>query len=63
LYSILENEIVPLYYSERTKDNIPLGWISRMKESIRTLAPQFNTRRMLKEYMDLMYKPAMKKES
>jgi len=30
-----------------------------IKESLRTLAPQFSTRRMLKEYMSQMYLPEM----
>jgi starch phosphorylase len=38
---------------------MPNEWIARMKESIRTLAPQFCTRRMVKEYMTDLYRPAM----
>jgi starch phosphorylase len=49
LYEVLETQIVPLYF-ERGQDGIPHGWIERSKESIRTLAPQFSTRRMLKDY-------------
>lgn len=60
LYDTLENEIVPLYYQLRSSDNLPGDWISRMKESIRTLSPHFSTRRMVKEYLDKMYLPAMK---
>jgi len=59
LYATLENEIIPLYYEDRSADDLPLGWISRMKESIRTIAPLFSTRRMLKEYAQKMYLPAM----
>ena len=59
LYDILENEIVPLYYEQRSADNLPADWIARMKENIRTLAGQFSTRRMLKEYMTQMYEPAI----
>lgn len=62
LYSILENEIIPLYYSERNRNNLPTGWISRMKDTIRTLGPQFNTRRMLNEYLESLYKPALNQE-
>ena len=58
LYTTLEKEIVPLYY-DRSADNLPLEWIARMKESIRTLAPQFSTRRMVKEYMNALYLPAL----
>jgi starch phosphorylase len=59
LYDTLENEIIPLYYNNRAADGLPSEWIARMKESIRTLAPQFSTRRMLKEYITGMYVPAM----
>jgi starch phosphorylase len=62
LYDTLENEIIPLYYENRV-DGVPTGWIERVKESIRTLAPQFSMRRMLKEYLDQAYLPAMDKKS
>ena len=59
LYDILENEIIPLYYVERSGDNLPVEWIAHMKESMRTLGPQFSMRRMVKEYYDGLYIPAM----
>ncbi len=60
MYQTLENEIIPLYYNERDANNIPVKWVQRMKESMRTITPQFSTRRMLKEYVDKLYLPAMK---
>ncbi len=57
LYDTLENEIVPLYYDKRSMDGLPHGWLNKMKESIRTLAPQFSTRRMLTEYLGQAYFP------
>jgi starch phosphorylase len=63
LYDRLEKDIVPLYYANRTTDNIPTGWVARIKESIRTLAPQFSTRRMVREYLDQMYIPSMQPEA
>lgn len=60
LYDTLENEIIPLYYLERSSDGLPGEWLARMKESIRTLAPQFSMRRMVKEYVDRLYLPVMK---
>jgi len=60
LYETLENEIIPLYYEERSSDGLPGEWIARMKESIRTLAPQFSMRRMVKEYVERLYLPAMR---
>ncbi|OGO38123.1 MAG: alpha-glucan phosphorylase [Chloroflexi bacterium RBG_16_57_11] len=59
LYDTLEKEIVPLYYQLRSSDGLPEEWISRVKESIRTIGPQFSMRRMLREYLDRMYIPAM----
>ncbi len=58
LYDILEHEIIPLYYRERSADGLPGDWIERMKESIRTLSPQFSVRRMVKEYTECMYFPS-----
>ncbi|HWQ47231.1 MAG TPA: alpha-glucan family phosphorylase [Longilinea sp.] len=60
LYSTLENDIVPLFYNNRSAENYPVEWIKWMRQSIRTLAPQFSTRRMVKEYMTKMYEPALK---
>jgi glycogen phosphorylase len=55
LYETLEKEIIPMYYQERSPDGLPREWISRIKESIRTLAPQFSTARMVKEYTRRLY--------
>jgi starch phosphorylase len=63
LYDTLENEIVPLYYNLRSSDNLPGDWIVRMKDSIRTLAPQFSMRRMVKEYIEQMYVPAIQTQN
>ncbi len=59
LYETLENEIVPLYYDQRSADGLPSDWIARMKESIRTLGGQFSTYRMVTEYMSEVYEPAI----
>jgi glycogen phosphorylase len=56
LYSILEQEIVPTYY-ERGSDGIPHAWIALMKEAIRTCAPEFSMKRMVKDYTTKFYVP------
>lgn len=53
LYETLEKEIAPLFY-ERS-EGLPLGWIARMKHCIQSLAPQYNTDRMVKEYTNKFY--------
>jgi len=57
LYSLLENEIVPLYY-ERDRDGVPHRWIGFIKEAISSVMPAFCAQRMLKEYTERMYLPA-----
>jgi len=61
LYETLEKEIIPLYYGERDANDMPVKWVQRVKESMRTITPQFSTRRMLKEYVERLYLPAMNK--
>jgi starch phosphorylase len=57
LYELLESEIVPAFYT-RTSDGVPRAWLQRMKRSISTLTPFFNTNRMLQEYVERCYRPA-----
>jgi glycogen phosphorylase len=53
-YSVLEKQIVPLYY-DRDADGIPHRWVAMMKRSIATLVPQFNSDRMVAEYAERIY--------
>ena len=59
LYHTLENEIIPLYYKQHGPDKLPVEWLQMVKESIRSLAPRFSMRRMLKEYTRDLYVPLM----
>ena len=56
LYRLLEEEIIPTYY-DRGPDGIPHKWVAIMKEAIRTCAPMFSMRRMVKEYTTRFYVP------
>ena len=56
-YETLENEIVPLYYTKRSADGLPGPWIERIKETIRTVSPEFSMTRMVKEYTTELYQP------
>lgn len=56
LYSTLEQEIVPLYYND---GELPLQWVEKMKYSVITLAPVYNTNRMVKEYATRFYAPTI----
>jgi starch phosphorylase len=59
LYRLLEEQVVPLYY-DRDSSGVPHGWAAVMKEAIRTSAAAFSMRRMVKEYVEQMYLPAMR---
>ena len=52
VYRLLENEIVPLFY-ERDPNGLPRRWIRRMAASMKTICGEFNTHRMLAEYLEL----------
>lgn len=54
LYKLLEDEIIPCYY-ERDEEGLPHRWIEMMKASIKTIAPYFNTDRMVAEYVQKVY--------
>jgi starch phosphorylase len=58
LYDILENEIAPIFY-ERDVRGVPYNWVKVVKETIRTVAPQFSMTRMVKEYTNDLYIPGM----
>lgn len=54
LYNILEKEVIPMFY-DRGKDTLPRRWIARIKESMKTNCPMFNTNRMVYEYTERFY--------
>jgi starch phosphorylase len=57
LYRVLRDEVIPLFY-QRNRDGLPLGWIKRMKRTIRTLGWRFNADRMVMDYTQKCYIPA-----
>jgi len=58
LYRLLEEKVIPLYY-ERSDDEIPHDFVQVMKAAIKSVAPQFSTRRMVKEYVSRFYIEAL----
>jgi starch phosphorylase len=60
IYQILEKEIIPLYYKV-SDDGIPHEWVKVMKESIKGSGPRFSARRMVREYIEKFYGPALAK--
>ena len=54
IYSMLENEIVPLYYS-KNESGFSEDWITVIKNSIATIAPHYTMKRQLDDYYDKFY--------
>ncbi|HYV86289.1 MAG TPA: alpha-glucan family phosphorylase [Patescibacteria group bacterium] len=56
LYRLLESEVAPAFY-DRDADGLPQRWLRLMRRAIRTTAARFSARRMVKEYIDRLYRP------
>jgi starch phosphorylase len=54
IYNILEREIVPLFY-DRGLDNLPQGWLEKIKAAMRDLCPVFHSNRMVQDYNNQFY--------
>ena len=54
IYSLLENEILPLYYAQNEK-GYSEGWIRTVKNSIAQVAPHYTMKRQLDDYYDRYY--------
>jgi len=60
IYNILENEIAPMFYN-RNKNNVPVKWVQKIKNTIAHIAPEYTTKRMLDDYRSKFYNPLYKR--
>jgi len=60
IYSMLENEIIPLYFAKNSKGYSP-EWIQYIKGSIGDIAPHFTMQRMIEDYIERFYEPEAKR--
>ena len=58
-YDILEEEAIPQFY-DRGYDGLPTEWLNRIRESMKSIIPEFNTNRMVKDYTEMFYHEAHK---
>ncbi len=56
--ALLEGEILPTYH-DRNSDGVPVAWVEKMKASMSSIIPAFSARRMVTDYADNFYEPAM----
>lgn len=58
LYEILERHVISEFY-DRDHAGIPSAWLNRIRASMSRLTPQFSGNRMVQEYVETLYLPAM----
>lgn len=54
IYSMLENEIVPMYFAKNSKGYSP-EWVQTIKNSIAKITPRYTTKRMIDDYVERFY--------
>lgn len=60
LYTLLESEVVPLFF-QRDSRGCPIEWVKMIKASMKRLAAQFSTERMVTEYVERFYLPTARR--
>jgi len=58
LLNILEQQVVPLFFDRRGHHGYPAAWVTKSKNSMKTLLPRFNSQRMVMDYVAGSYGPA-----
>ncbi len=62
IYSTIEDEIAPLYYSREVKSSIPREWVGAIKRCIADIASNFTMNRMIIDYEDRFYNKLAKRK-
>ena len=57
LYDLLEHRIATSFY-DRDADDVPVEWVTKMRRTLATLSPELGADRMVKEYVQRLYRPA-----
>lgn len=56
LYDLLEKQVVPSFY-DRNESGLPVAWLQRARRSLKTAAARFCAARMLRDYVEQVYRP------
>jgi len=62
IYSMLEEEIIPLFYDVNSK-KVPERWVSYIKNTISEIAPHFTMKRQLDDYIKQYYNPLFERSA
>ena len=57
LYTAMFERVIPEYYGGE-KPGQGAAWVARMRSSMKTLTPEYSTRRMLRDYVTQYYRPS-----
>ena len=60
LYNLIENDVIPCFY-DRSGGNMPTAWIAKMKASMKMAMKDFCSHRMVREYDQRFYQPAVQR--
>jgi glycogen phosphorylase len=58
LYTLLEKDVVPGFY-DRDARGVPKRWLDTVRQAMLSVGPRFSARRMVREYAETMYGPAL----
>ncbi len=61
-YRLLEEQVVPLYHT-RNDAGVPIGWVDKMRHALRLAGSHFTARRMVQNYVQEYYAPAIRGEA
>ncbi|MDH6237465.1 alpha-glucan family phosphorylase [Cryobacterium sp. CG_9.6] len=57
LYDLMEHQVAPMFY-ERSSDDVPERWVSNIRHTLATLSPELSADRMVRQYVERLYRPA-----
>ncbi|MEJ3404249.1 alpha-glucan family phosphorylase [Rathayibacter sp. YIM 133350] len=57
LYDLIEHEIAPRFY-DRNHDDVPERWLHSIRHTLSTLSPELSAERMVRQYVEALYRPA-----
>jgi len=57
LYDLIEHQVAPTFY-ERNADDVPERWVHSIRHTLATLSPELSADRMVRQYVERVYRPA-----
>jgi starch phosphorylase len=57
LYDLIENEVAPRFY-DAASDGVPRRWLEMLRQTLTSLGPRVQATRMVRDYVQLLYRPA-----